>query len=554
MDGVMVGQLISGSALAAVNLAQPLILNYQIWFFLFGMGGSALAAICKGEQNEEKANKVFTLSLLFMLSISLLFSLLGLLFLDGLAGLLCHNETLYPLLKSYLRVLLLGAPFLVMVPGLVYFVRVDGFPELSGRVLLVANAANLVLDFVYIRLLGLGMAGASLATVSGYLLGAGCFVFYLKSKQRRMRMVPLQNGDRKLVKEIVNSGLSGAVNTALLSVKTLVLNSIILAVGGAGGMAVFTVCSYLICFVSMFNAGAAETMVPLAGMLYGEKDWRGIRYVVQHTLLVSVAASASCFAACLLLPKQILWLFGVTGVQQMEQGVGALRLFSFSLVLMGVAYCMMYYYQTIKHRNLSLIITLMRGFVYIIPLALLFSFMFGQTGVYISYVLSELLTLITAFCLCLLAVKRSVGRYSGLLLAEPEAADTCVSSITVQGTAEDAVEASKTLIRFGQQQGLSAKQSNLLGLAAEEAALAIAQKNRRARPLTIDILCRLSKEKCLLRFRDNGLPFTPSSLQIAHENSEYDNLTMLTTIAQRVDYTAVMGLNNTIVELKGKEW
>jgi len=276
VDGIIVGFTINAQAMAAVNVTEPIVLLYQTLFFLFGMGGATLVAIAKGQRDEHKAHLIYTLGAGIVLGLSVLIVILSLFFLDGMVGLICNNADLFVPARTYSRVILMGAPFMLFVPAMVYFIRVDGKPRLSANILLVANVVNLIMDLVYIKVFGMGIDGAALATVTGYVVGFALVIQYWLSKDRTLRLVPVKREDLPLIREMANSGMAGAVNTLLLTVKTLVVNRTVLAVGGADGMAVFAVCNFAISFVSMFNSGAADTMVPLVGMLYGEQDWQGI--------------------------------------------------------------------------------------------------------------------------------------------------------------------------------------------------------------------------------------------------------------------------------------
>lgn len=553
VDGIIVGFTINAQAMAAVNVTEPIVLLYQTLFFLFGMGGATLVAIAKGQRDEHKAHLIYTLGAGIVLGLSVLIVILSLFFLDGMVGLICNNADLFVPARTYSRVILMGAPFMLFVPAMVYFIRVDGKPRLSANILLVANVVNLIMDLVYIKVFGMGIDGAALATVTGYVVGFALVIQYWLSKDRTLRLVPVKREDLPLIREMANSGMAGAVNTLLLTVKTLVVNRTVLAVGGADGMAVFAVCNFAISFVSMFNSGAADTMVPLVGMLYGEQDWQGIRFALKRTYTFVLAASVLSVALLAGLPVPILGLFSVTDPVQVALGIPALRIFSFSLIGVGLSYSTMYYLQTLKHRNLSVTISLLRGFVVIIPLVLILSSRFGLPGIWWAYTLSEALTILITLGLCAITLRRSGGRYTSLFLFE-NPSEEAVYDVTVRGQAEDAVSISNNLIAFGQKSGLTATQASLVGLMAEEAVVRIARYNGGSAPLDIDVLCRILDDDILLSLRDDGKPFdavTAKNMETAGD--AFDNITVMRRIAKQVDYVRTLGLNNTVVLLDRKE-
>ncbi len=234
VDGIIVGNLIGPDAMSAVNLTQPVVLVVQALFFLFGMGAATAISIARGRREEAQANALFTMGSLCLLAVSIAVAALGTVGIDGVVAVLCSNEALSGLVRSYASTIIVGAPFMLVVPGLVYVIRVDGMPRMSAAVLVVANVVNLVLDLVFIAVFGMGIAGAALATVVGYAAG-GCIVLgYFVSKRRTLRFASLGE-PRKLLAPIIDGGVAPALNTCLLFAKILLLNRIVLAVAGQGG-------------------------------------------------------------------------------------------------------------------------------------------------------------------------------------------------------------------------------------------------------------------------------------------------------------------------------
>lgn len=552
VDGIIVGQFIGPDAVAAVSVTEPIVLFFQAVFFLFGIGGSTVISISKGERNEKKANAAFTFGCLIMLGLSVLIMLLGSVFIDGLVKVLCNEAALIGPAKEYAQILILGTPFLVIVPGMVYFVRTDGMPKLSARILLTANAVNLLLDLVFINVFHLGVRGAALATVCGYVVGFLPVLWYLFSKKRTFKFIRPKKADARCIPEMINSGLASCVNTCLLFLKTLFLNRIVMSTAGADGMVVFSVCSFALSFVSMFVSGGAETMVPLLGMLFGEKDRQGMKFVVKRTFFVVVLSCVVSVALMELFPVQILQLFNITLPEQVALGVPALQIFALSLVGMGISNTIMYYMQTIRQKNISVMITLLRGFVLTIPFAWLLARLFGTQGIWYAFVAAELLTILITLCVCRAKAARSHGKYTGVLLNERAPQTEFVYDVTIQSGVQDAVDVSKAILSFGRGHGLSESQANLLGLMAEEAAVSITNFNQGAKKANIDILCRIEPSMALLSLRDDGKPFDAMLLEPGEEE-QFGNISMMNKIADDVAYTRALGLNSTVVVLKRKE-
>ena len=188
---------------------------------------------------------------------------------------------------------------------------------------------------------------------------------------------------------------------------------------------------------------------------------------------------------------QILGLFNITGAAQIAMGVSALRIFALSLILMGISITIMYYMQTIRQKNISVMVSVLRGFLITVPCAWLFSQVFGAYGIWFSFLTAETLTLAVTLIVCKWKAARSKGKYTGVLLHEKEPEREFTYDVTIKSGVKGAVDVSEELIGFCQKHGLDGTKSSLVGLMAEEASVIIASQNEGSGPVDVDILCRL---------------------------------------------------------------
>lgn len=159
VDGIIVGNLLGTAAFAAVNICAPITFLFSAVYALIGIGGSIVVAHCKGRMDHDGANLNFTLALAGLLVISVLFATVGTLLAAPIAVLLSGGSALEPLVKDFFAVLVLGAPVLITVPGLVYFIRTDSHPKLAANILIIANVVNLLLDLLFMGALTWVSAG-----------------------------------------------------------------------------------------------------------------------------------------------------------------------------------------------------------------------------------------------------------------------------------------------------------------------------------------------------------------------------------------------------------
>ena len=547
VDGIIVSKLIDPDALSAVNLAEPVILFFQALFFLFGIGGLISISRALGERNSSKANSLFTLAIVGAVIASVVVTAAGTLFKDGIVSLICNEQKLTQMVSEYVSYSIYGSSFIIIVPTFVFIMRVDGMPKFSSAVLIVSNAVNLIMDIVYIKVFDMGIKGAALATVTGYAVGALMVLYYLCiCKKRTLRFVKPGAAELKNIAELCTSGISSVLNTLLLFIKAILLNRIVINAGGADAISAFSVCNFLLTFISMFVSGGADTMTPIVSMLSGEKDHKGISIILRKTFVFVLCCCAAVIVIICLFPETVLALFSVKSESKLAMGVPAVRIFSLSLIGMGISYIMMNYFQSVKHKPLSIMITLLRGIVMTVPLAYAMSKLFGVKGIWWSLFISEMLTAAAAFAVSFIIYRTKKDKYCSVFLFEKAADNGAVYDVSLDAQKRGAVKVSEDISTFCLENSVSEQKAKYAGLLAEEAVEHIRRFNTEKVP-QIDLFCKVLDDRVILSVRDNGAIFDPANVR--DDTEEFSNLKMIGSVADKVDYTRVIGLNNMLVEL-----
>ena len=167
--------------------------------------------------------------------------------------------------RDYIRVSMLGAPVIGIGLMMVNYLGVENHPELASAYLIAANVINLVLDYIFLRYTPLGITGASLSTVLGFLFAMGIFVLYIRSDKRNLHLILLKPGELGITKEAIITGVPMLIFMAANFVKALGLNTIIMNQLGEEGMAVFTVCDNVLLIVEMLTGGIIGVIPNVAG-------------------------------------------------------------------------------------------------------------------------------------------------------------------------------------------------------------------------------------------------------------------------------------------------
>lgn len=550
VDGMIVGNLLGAEAMAAIEISMPVLLLLQMAAMMLAMGGAAEAAVLLGKRDMEKAGGVFTSSLAAGLVISLIFALFTPILPGPLAMLLAGNGELAALAKPYMMVNFAGIPILTLAIIFCYFMNADNHPQLGSALFIIANVVNLVLDFVFIKSFHMGMAGSALSTVIGYLTGMATVLIYFRSKQRMLRLRKLDKNALHYVGLAVKAGIPSAAFTLMSALKSVIINSAIVRILGNDPMAVYSVCANAVLIAELCVGGIIGLVQNIAGILYGERDFYGIRTLCKRVLTYSYIAIAILLAVFFAVPGVIAGLFGINEGEMLAMCETALRIFACSFPFYVYNKFLMSYYQTILQPGLSTVVTVLQGFVVIVPLTLAGIFCWGLTGVCLMAVVSEAVTILLA------SLWRMLGQRSGKFEAGgvymlPQITAEKFLDCSIENNLEEVIAFREKLFAFCADNHITDRDAKILGLAVEEIAANIVQYGYRSGQKNyMDISFTIQDDKYMLRIRDDGVPFNPMAYQQQEEETvTVGGIALIKKMASEFQYMRVLNMNNTVIEL-----
>lgn len=543
VDNIMVGNILGTNALAAVNLTSPVVYIKNIIFSIFIYGGNTLVAMYKGKRDNKSADKAFTFSLLFGCITSSIVMAAGILTTQPTAMFLSQGGALYENAYAYLIPLWVSGPLVVINSGSAAYVRTDGMKKLAIALPISSNVINLAFDYIFMKWFGWGVAGAGWATVAGYAIGSLLLIFYFTSKHRTVRLVKVAFKDIKILLGVLQTGLPTALIHVCNAVRTYTVNGVILASAGTVGMQVVTICMSAFNVALIFINGSATTLMPICGALYGERDNRGVRYVLRFSLLVTEIMCFVVLAVFELFPIPVGGLFGKLSAETAAQLDVALRIFSICIPFYGLSYILRAFYQSTKQRGAASLFTILEGVVFIIPLIYLFS-KTNQDLMWLSFALAELASLLaTALTMQIIAKRKK--RRSFLMLEGSEQAG--VLDLTMDNEIASAVDVSKRIKEFCEENHISDTVGTILSVTAEELAVNAAKYAYKGKN-DIDVCLRILDDKLVLRFRDNGKIFNPTEY-IDDSGKEITGLMFARKLTPDISYNRVLGFNVTVVSV-----
>lgn len=404
VDTIFVSRLVNTDALAAVNIVCPVI-NLTVGLgAMFASGGSAVISRKMGEEKEEEADRNFTFLVVCVGLLGGFISLFGTLFIKQIILFLGASESLYPYCREYLSVLLLFMPAGILQVLFQNFFVTAGRPGLGFGLAAAAGCVNGILDYLFIGIFHMGIAGAALGTGIGYLIPSvvGCIFFGVsKGSLKFCRFRP----DWAVVLESCLNGSSEMVSQMSTAVTTFLFNRVMLELAGDHGVAAITILIYSQFLLSSLYLGFSMGVAPVIGFKYGNRNIEQLKQIFRSCLAFIGASSALVFCVSFLGGSLITRLF----VKEQEEVYVLARagfvIFSFSFLFSGMNIFTSSLFTALSNGKVSAVLSFLRTFGFITLGLLTLPEIIGINGVWLAVPVAEALT----FCFSWAFLKKYVG-------------------------------------------------------------------------------------------------------------------------------------------------
>ena len=380
-DTYFVGMLNNPIENSAVTLAAPVLLAFNAVNNLFGVGSSSMMSRALGRKDYDTVARSSAFGFYCSVAAGLLFSLLCTVFLSPLLALLGATPETADATAGYLAwTTCLGATPSILNVVMAYLVRSEGNALHASIGTMSGCLLNIVLDPIFISVLGQGTAGAAIATSLGNIMASVYYLWYFLRKSHMLSIswkdFTWKNG---ILTRICSTGLPTAIFSALMSVSTIVLNQMLVVYGNAPVAAIGIVFKANM-FITFLQMGLANGVQPLLGYNYGSGDGKRFRAVESFTKRTCLAVGILATLLYFVLREPIIRLF-INDDEVVAYGVEMLTAYMLSGPVIGFLFVNMNSLQSVGHALEATVLSVLRQGVLLIPLLYLLQAMFGLTGV-----------------------------------------------------------------------------------------------------------------------------------------------------------------------------
>jgi putative MATE family efflux protein len=392
VDRIFIGQGVGPLGLAGATIAFPLMMVQIAFATLVGMGATTLISINLGRQDRETAEKVLGSGFVLIIAVALSISALGLVFLDPLLRLFGASEAVLPYARDYTGIILMGTIFQVIALGVNNFIRGEGNPKTAMVSMLIGAVLNALFCPLFLFGLHMGMKGAALATILAQAVSAAWVLAYYISGRSALKLKLSAMRPRKaIVLPILAIGSAPfAVNLAN-SLMNGIMNNQLQRFGGDLAVSSMGVVYALVSLFVMIAFGINGGVQPIVGFNYGAGERGRVRQAALLAIGGATAVFTLGFAIVELFPRPLVLLFAGTSAELADMSSFALRRVLLCMPLIGFQIVSSGYFQAVGKPRQSMLLSLSRQVLFLIPLLFLMPALAGLTGLWLAPPAADLL-------------------------------------------------------------------------------------------------------------------------------------------------------------------
>lgn len=391
VDGYFVANFVGTTEFAAINLIMPMLNILGTIGYMFGVGGSALIAKTLGENDQNQANRLFSLIVLVSSGLGVLMMVSGFIFMRPITTLLGAEGQLLEDTVLYGRIFILALPAWILLYEFQLFFITAEKPKLGLAVTVLAGLSNIAFDALFIIGFKWGLAGAAAASALSQLVG-GLFplIYFMRKNDSLLRLVkPVWNG-KAIVKSMTN-GSSEFMAEAAWSLVAMVYNIQLLKYAGEDGVVIFGLLMYVSLIFSALFVGYSNGIGSVFSYHYGAQNHKELKNLRKRSLKLIGVASIAMFLLSEALAHPFSALFLQDAPNLLPDAVHAFRIVSLTYLFTGLAVFGSAFFTALNNGQVSALISFLRTFVFELGAVLLLPLLLGVDGIWYAIVFAELM-------------------------------------------------------------------------------------------------------------------------------------------------------------------
>ena len=392
VDSIFIGQGVGPLAISGLAVTFPLMNLSTAFGTLVGAGAATMLSVLLGQRNYKAANKVLGNVVSLNIIIGLVFMALALIFIDPILYFFGASANTLPYAKEYMRIILYGNIITHLYFGLNAAMRSSGHPRKAMALTIFTVVFNTILDPIFIFVFDMGIAGAAWATVLSQTVA---MIVVMRHFSNRNSAFHFEKGifklDLRVAKDSLAIGMGPFLMNAAACLVTLFINQQLRDYSGDLGIGAFGICNRFIFMFIMICMGLNQGMQPIAGYNYGARQYSRVREVFWMTAKLAMVVTTICFAIGMFIPRLAAGIF-THDETLLAMSVDGLRILTLGFPIVGFQMIGTNFFQSLGMVKKSVILSLSRQILFLLPLLYVLPIWHGANGVWMSFPISDVLS------------------------------------------------------------------------------------------------------------------------------------------------------------------
>ncbi|WP_282192202.1 MATE family efflux transporter [Romboutsia ilealis] len=396
IDGLFVGNVLGGNALASVNLVQPYMQIIMAAALIISVGAQSIIGINLGKGESEKAQNIFRTASILLILISILVTILGVFFSEKIALILGANEVLLEGSSTYIQIISYFTAFIAIMFLFEMIVRVIGKPNISLVSMIISVVLNIILDYLLINKFNLGIKGAALATGISYTMAFLINIIPFVSKKT---IINLYKGrfDKSVLFQMIYNGSSEGVSSISNAISMFLFNTALMKIAGENGIAAFSIINYIAQVGYMVLFGISDGIRPIISYNFGAENENRVNETLKISIIVNIIIGAIIFIVMATFSKQLIEIFLKDGKHVVEIANTGAKIYGIAFLFNGTNILISSYFTAIDDPKNSIIVAMNRGIVFILIGIVILPYIFGINGIWITIVFADIMTILLCY-------------------------------------------------------------------------------------------------------------------------------------------------------------
>lgn len=393
VDGFFVSNFVGKTSFAAVNLIMPIAMGVGSIGFMVGSGGSAIISKTLGEGKHEEANQYFSMLIYTTIIISVVVSVIGILFIRSISASLGATGELLENCVIYGRILFISMTAFILQNIFQNIFITAEKPTLSLKTSIIAGLTNAILDFLFMAVFHWGIAGAAVATAIGQAVGSIVPIIYFSKKNDSLLQLTKTKFYGKILLKTCTNGSSEMVTNLSTSFASILYNFQLMKIAGENGIAAYGIIMYInFIFMAIFIGFSIGT-APIVGYHYGAANYGELKSLFSKSIKLIAASGIVLTLLAEVFAKPLVKIFASYDIELFTMTCHGFRLYSIAFMLMGINIWGSAFFTALNNGIVSATISFLRTLVFQVIAILILPIFFGINGIWLAIVVSELLSL-----------------------------------------------------------------------------------------------------------------------------------------------------------------